>query len=102
MFIFIFNASRLISLYSVTSAVSTISADSDFSDMDELNVSMTSSLSVPRLYNEKRKVSKTGSYPLEQLQKPIELSNEHTTKEIGEKDEETDIHDWWLNEVETA
>ena len=85
------------------SATSTFSADSDFSDLDELSASAASSLSVPRFSNEKRKVSKTGSYPLEHIQhRTFEHSNDLERSENAIKHDDSHIHDWWLNQISSS
>lgn len=75
--------------------MSTASGESDFSDLDELSSSAASTLSVPKLVGEKRKVSKTGSYPLEQFhRKP------HTTHvDDTEESQKTEIYEWWEKEI---
>jgi len=88
---------------SVVSAVSTISADSEFSDLDDLSASAASSLSVPKLFIEKRKVSRTGSYPLEQFQ---QRTSEQSSRVVGNENEknpdEENVHDWWVHELASA
>ena len=85
--------------------MSSISIDSDISEFDDLSASMTSvgsSLSVPRPFMEKRGLTKTSSYPLEQVQKCPETRTENESSRKKSVDKcvgQSEIHDWWQEEL---
>lgn len=80
--------------------MSIVSGESDFNDIDELSSSAASSLSVPKLLSEKRKISKTGSYPLEQFQRtPRKNSDSEGQGQDEQSEDRNEIYEWWEDQI---